>query len=231
MDLFAIATDVASLVTLLIVTLIAWRALRAFRQSKQAVIESASLVNVIVDALSSRIHRSELTLAALRSDIMSESRRGEALQAEQVTLQTSQEQILRQLEDVLSTDKRLVAELEQFKSRLSELQQVRIAEGLPKRENLGVLISDGDILSTLTPTERLTLEVLRAEGVKGAPELGKRLEKSREHTSRLMKKLYMEGYVTRESNHSPFRYKLNESVRSALESGENRLIEKEREST
>jgi len=231
MDLFAIATDVASLVTLLIVTLIAWRALRAFRQSKQAVIESASLVNVIVDALSSRIHRSELTLAALRSDIMSESRRGEALQAEQVTLQTSQGQILRQLEDVLSTDKRLVAELEQFKSRLSELQQVGIAEGLPKRENLGVLISDGDILSTLTPTERLTLEVLRAEGVKGAPELGKRLEKSREHTSRLMKKLYMEGYVTRESNHSPFRYKLNESVRSALESGENRLIEKEREST
>jgi hypothetical protein len=210
---------------------VALKALRAFRQSKQAVIESASLVNVIVDALSSRIHRSELTLAALRSDIMAESRRGETLQAEQITLHTSQEQILRQLEDVLSTDRRLVAELEQFKSKLTELRQVRTTEGLPKRENLGAVISDGDILSTLTPTERLTLEILRAEGAKGAPELGKRLEKSREHTSRLMKKLYMEGYVTRDSNHSPFRYKLNDSVRSALESGGNRVIEEEREST
>ena len=231
MDLLAIATDLASLVTLLIVMLVALKVIRAFRQSKQAVIESASLVNVIVDALSTRIHRSELTLAALRSDIMSESRRGEALQAEQITLQASQEQILRQLEDVLSTDKRLVAELEQFKSKLSEVHQVRTAEGLPKRENLRAVISDGDILSTLTPTERLTLEILRAEGAKGAPELGKRLEKSREHTSRLMKKLYMEGYVTRESNHSPFRYKLNESVRSALESGATRVIEEEREPT
>jgi hypothetical protein len=214
---------------LLAVVFVAFRTLRAFRQSKQALIESASLVNVIVEALSSRIHRSELNLAALRSDIMTESRRGEALQAEQLTLHASQERILRQLEDVVSTDKRLVAELEQFKSKLSELHQVGPA--LPKRESLGTAISDGDILSRLTTTERLTLEILRAEGPKGAPELGKRLEKSREHTSRLMKKLYMEGYVTRESNRSPFRYKLNESVRSTLESGVTRLIEEQPEST
>jgi DNA-binding MarR family transcriptional regulator len=59
------------------------------------------------------------------------------------------------------------------------------------------------------------------EGAKTAPEIGKHLKKSREHTSRLMKKLYIEGYVDRESNRSPFRYKLNETLRSTFESSNN----------
>jgi hypothetical protein len=31
-----------------------------------------------------------------------------------------------------------------------------------------------------------------------------------------MKKLYLEGYVDRESNHAPYRYKLNEKIGSIL---------------
>jgi hypothetical protein len=42
------------------------------------------------------------------------------------------------------------------------------------------------------------------------------MRKSREHMARLMKKLYMDGYVDRESNHAPFRYKINEKVLEAL---------------
>jgi DNA-binding MarR family transcriptional regulator len=72
-------------------------------------------------------------------------------------------------------------------------------------------------MASLTPTEHETLEILRQEGPQAAPELGKRLRKSREHTSRLMKKLYLEGYVDRETNHAPFRYKVNDSLRLALE--------------
>jgi uncharacterized membrane protein len=121
---------------------------------------------------------------------------------------------------MLSTDKRLLGEIEQLKSRLSrpEWSEGKAIEGLPKPENLASALPEGDVLGTLTPTERHTLEILRAEGAKGAPELGKLLNKSREHTSRLMKRLYMEGYVNRESNHAPFRYRLNDAVRSALDS-------------
>jgi hypothetical protein len=32
----------------------------------------------------------------------------------------------------------------------------------------------------------------------------------------LMKKLYLEGYVDRESNHAPFRYKVTDTARSAI---------------
>jgi DNA-binding MarR family transcriptional regulator len=81
-------------------------------------------------------------------------------------------------------------------------------------------VPGGDALAALTPTERHTLEILGREGPKAAPELGRRMRKSREHMARLMKKLYLDGYVDRESNHAPFRYKLNERIGSVLQPSE-----------
>jgi uncharacterized membrane protein len=218
LDLFALAVDMASLLSLLVVGIVGVRAVRAFRQSKQAVTESASLVSVIVDALVSRIQRSESAVVASRSDIAAATRRSETLEGDQAALHASQEKMMRQLQDALSNDKKLIAELEHLKLKLAEIQQGgRTGEGLPKPENVATLVSEGDVLTALTPTERRTLEILKVEGAKAAPELGRRLNKSREHTSRLMKKLYMEGYVSRESNRAPFRYRLNDVVRPALE--------------
>jgi len=230
MDQFAVAVDLVSLLSLATAGLVGLKVVRAFRQSKQAVAESASLISAIVEALSSRIQRSESSLAVLRSDLTAEVRRSGTLESEQAALHRTHEELLRQVQEMLSTDRKIISDLEQMKSKLEEVQQGRqTVEGLPRPENLRSRISDGDVLASLTPTERLTLEILKVEGPKGAPELGKRLEKSREHTSRLMRKLYMEGYVNRESNRAPFRYRLNESVRSALETGNNSVIEERQE--
>lgn len=221
-----------SLLSLLLVGIVGLRAVRAFQQSRQAVTESASLIGVIVDALTSRMQRSESALATLRSDVTTATRRSEVLEGNQSELRASQQQIVHQMQSLLSTDKELILELQRLKSTIGETPQARQAtDGLPKPENFAGVISDGNVLASLTPTERLTLEILKAEGAKGAPELGKRLKKSREHTSRLMKKLYMEGYVSRESNRAPFRYRLNDVVRSALgsESAPNPITEEQPE--
>ena len=219
MDLLAILVDAVSILSLILVSVVGWKAIQAFRQSKQAVAESASIITVIVDALTARIQRSESVTHKLRSEMETVARHNEGLEEGQANLRTSHIQLLNQVQEILANDKKLVLELEQLKTRFSTIQHGRpSAEPLPKRENLGETITDGDILAAATPTEREVLEILRIEGPKAAPELGKRLDKSREHTSRLMKKLYMEGYVDRETNHAPFRYKLNDSLRPALES-------------
>jgi hypothetical protein len=161
---------------------------------------------------------------------MTSTRRNDILEGNQRALYASFEEVVHQLQDMLSTDKKLIVELERLKSTMGEIPRGRQAvEALPKPENFASIISEGDVLAALTPTERRTLEILRVEGTKGAPELGKRLKKSREHTSRLMKKLYMEGYVTRESNRAPFRYKLNDVLRTALESAPNPVSQEEPE--
>jgi len=219
---------VISFFSLCLVSIIGLGTVRSFHQSKQAVVESASLLTVIVDALTSRIQRSESALTTLRSELTAVARRGDTLETEQAQIHATYERTMQQLQEALSNDKKLITELEQLKAKLSEIPQRQAPQpvnGLPRRENFRTLLSEGDMLAALTPTERDTLELLRVEGSKGAPELSKRLKKSREHTSRLMKKLYMEGYVNRESNHTPFRYKLNEEVRCALESAGNQITE------
>jgi len=230
LDLFTIAVDAGSAAVLVILLLLAARAVHAFKQSKQALMESASIISVIVDALTSRIEQSESVVSQVQTEMDGLKTRTGGVEWEQAELHSSNLQLLKRLEEVLSNDKRLVVDLESLKARFASLPHIgAVAQAPAKHKNLGGVVSEGDILSLLTPTERETLEILKAEGSKAAPELGQRLRKSREHTSRLMKKLYLEGYVDRESNRAPFRYKLSETARSALQPAGTEVTEKESE--
>jgi TolA-binding protein len=227
LDPLTIGIDAASIAVLIIVLAIGSTAVRYFRQSKQAVTESASLISVVVEALSSRVEVSESIVSQVKSGFEALSQRNDNLERDQEKLRTGYLQLLQRLEEILSNDKKLIAELEQLKGKVATSEQVSsVPANARHREGGAVFIGGGDILGALTPTERETLEILNREGPKAAPELGRMLKKSREHTSRLMKKLYLEGYVDRESNHAPFRYKVTDTARSAMESSDKGLIAK-----
>ncbi|MEM4297120.1 MAG: winged helix-turn-helix domain-containing protein [Nitrososphaerota archaeon] len=57
------------------------------------------------------------------------------------------------------------------------------------------------------PTHKQIVELLR-EGPKTSREIEKHIGKSREHTARLLKKLYDEGIVERDVSKRPFKYRL-----------------------
>jgi len=59
----------------------------------------------------------------------------------------------------------------------------------------------------ITSTEEQIIQILVFEGAKTAPDIEKRIGKTREHTSRLMKKLWREGYVERDTYAIPFIYR------------------------
>ena len=71
-------------------------------------------------------------------------------------------------------------------------------------------------MASLTETEIQVLEMLLSEGPKTAPEIKERVSLSREHTARLMKKLYEEGYVEREVGKIPFRYTIKSEMEKLL---------------
>jgi uncharacterized membrane protein len=71
-------------------------------------------------------------------------------------------------------------------------------------------------ISQLTDTELSVLEMLASEGPKTAPEIKERVNLSREHTARLMKKLYEEGYLERETGNIPFRYSVKKEMEKLL---------------
>jgi predicted transcriptional regulator len=70
----------------------------------------------------------------------------------------------------------------------------------------------GSLKSITTPTELQVLNLLASEGPKTAPEIGVSVGRSREHSARLMKRLYEEGYVRRDQTRTPFRYSIVEKI-------------------
>ena len=79
-----------------------------------------------------------------------------------------------------------------------------------------IIIKRDKALSALTDTEIAVLEMLSKEGAKTAPEIKDRLHLSREHTARLMKKLYEEGYLEREADKTPFKYTIKKEMEALL---------------
>jgi DNA-binding Lrp family transcriptional regulator len=75
-------------------------------------------------------------------------------------------------------------------------------------------------MAALTDTELAVLEMLSAEGPKTAPEIKQRVQHSREHTARLMKKLYEEGYLERETGKIPFKYSVKKEMEKLLKKAE-----------
>jgi chromosome segregation ATPase len=71
-------------------------------------------------------------------------------------------------------------------------------------------------MAQLTDTEVAVLELLVSEGPKTAPEIKERVKLSREHTARLMKKLYEEGYLERETGKIPFKYSVKKEMEKLL---------------
>jgi len=75
-------------------------------------------------------------------------------------------------------------------------------------------------LAPLTETELSVLEILALEGPKTAPEIKDRIKLSREHTARLMKKIYEEGYLDRNTSKIPFKYHIKKEMEKLLKKTE-----------
>jgi chromosome segregation ATPase len=105
-----------------------------------------------------------------------------------------------------------------FETRISNLDdQLRQALVMPEPNVQAVMpIKRDRALAPLTDTELSVLEMLASEGPKTAPEIKERVKLSREHTARLMKKLYEGGYLERDTGKIPFKYSVKKEMRDIL---------------
>jgi DNA-binding CsgD family transcriptional regulator len=103
------------------------------------------------------------------------------------------------------------------KEMLKEMEALRKVEpkvsAAPEAKIRGVIpIKKEQALAPLTETELKVLEMLTAEGEKTAPQINEKLQLSREHMSRLMKKLYVTGYLERKTRKIPYTYLIKEEM-------------------
>jgi chromosome segregation ATPase len=110
------------------------------------------------------------------------------------------------------TLKTKITELEEQVQKLSTVPEIKSEPVIPIRRDKA--------MAALTDTEVTVLEMLSAEGSKTAPEIKYRIRLSREHTARLMKKLYEKGYLERETSKIPFRYSVKKEMKKFLKKAE-----------
>jgi SMC interacting uncharacterized protein involved in chromosome segregation len=111
---------------------------------------------------------------------------------------------------------------ETLKAKISGLEeQVQKFFLVPEGKSEPVIpIKRDKAMAALTDTEVAVLEMLSMEGAKTAPEIKDRVHLSREHTARLMKRLYEEGYVERETGKIPFKYNVKKEMAKLLKKAE-----------
>ena len=125
---------------------------------------------------------------------------------------TGLESKIKEVEVSQETLKAMVAGFEE------QIQKFNVA---PEISEPVIPIKRDKAMAALTDTEIAVLEMLSSEGSKTAPEIKDKLKLSREHTARLMKKLYEEGYLEREVGKIPFRYSIKKEMEKLLKKPEN----------
>ena len=120
------------------------------------------------------------------------------------------------IEAANQTLKTKIAEVEEQIQKLSAIPEIKSEPVIPIRRDKA--------MGALTDTEIMVLEMLSAEGSKTAPEIKERVQLSREHTARLMKKLYEKGYLERETGKIPFRYNVKKEMKKFLKKTESEQI-------
>jgi DNA-binding MarR family transcriptional regulator len=132
------------------------------------------------------------------------------------------ETFLSKIAKVDTKTKNIEAAQQTLKTKITELetQMQKLAEGPEIKSEPVIPIRRDKAMAALTDTEVIVLEMLSAEGPKTAPEIKDRVRLSREHTARLMKKLYEKGYLERETGKIPFSYRIKEEMKKFLNKAE-----------
>jgi chromosome segregation ATPase len=134
--------------------------------------------------------------------------------------------ILSKVAEVGSKTQELAAAQQTLKTKITEVEeQMQKLSAVPEMGSEPVIpIRRDKAMAALTDTEVTVLEMLSAEGSKTAPEIKDRVQLSREHTARLMKKLYEEGYLERETGKIPFRYSVKTEMKTFLKKAESEQV-------
>ena len=105
--------------------------------------------------------------------------------------------------------------------KLVEIEKIKQETYVPEvKIEAAIPIKKEKVLAPLTETELMVIETIGKEGEKTAPEIREKIGLTREHSARLMKKLYKDGYLERDTHKMPYVYRLKEELKKILKKRE-----------
>jgi len=187
-------------------------ATREYNEAKQLVSNIVFTFRKRIDEQNEKIDNSIYDIEELQSSIENSKKQENYFQERLNNLITS-------VISTVLTDKKLADNLLIINEKIVELKSAdevlyNSIESLKKEQKeasikpiLKLPSDQGSNFVKLTRTERQVIQILLSEGAKTAPMIMEAIGKTREHTSRLMKKMWQEGYIERDTNNMPFTYR------------------------
>jgi predicted transcriptional regulator len=176
----------------------------SFNKQLQRQEEQVDKVSYKVEALSKRSEDMVAKVEAVENRMTYVAKFTEASEAEK-KLSADVEKLNKRIDDITKAQ-------EEITRHVSEIPEAKIEAAIPiKRERA---------LAPLTETELRVLELIAERGEKTAPEIKDQIRLTREHTARLVKKLYEEGYLERNTEKTPYAYRVKEEMLKILKKTE-----------
>ena len=133
----------------------------------------------------------------------------------------AKEATLKGLEAVKSLQNRVETTETSVESLKKEVQKLAMApkQRVVVRQDISapIPVQQSNILSRLTETELSALKKIAELGEGAVPEIKEHLGTTREHTARMLKKLYESGFVDRSTNAMPYRYSVRREIRDLIQ--------------
>jgi len=186
--------------------------------------DSKDAVRNITFGFSRQVKRMESNLERIERDtLQAKYMANEALS----NRQDNSEATLAGLEKVKELSNRVTGieeSIETMKNDLNKLaSQPRVIQST--QVDAPIPVQGDDILAELTETELEVLKMIVDTGEGTVPEIKEIIDKTREHTARVLKKLYDKGFVDRNTSSMPYRYSIRKEIRDLiLEQNESNTI-------
>jgi len=213
---------------LLLFFAIAMAALYYKRMKKVATeyVKAKNVIGDIVVSFNKQLQRQEEQLGKASHRMEALSKGSEDIAVKLEGLETRIPDIASKVADALDAEKKVKTDIgnlkekisditkaqEEIKKHVSEIPEAKIEAAIPIRRE--------HALAPLTETELRVLEIIAEAGEKTAPETKDSIGLTREHTARLVKKLYEEGYLERSTEKTPYAYRVKEEMLKILKKTE-----------
>ena len=197
---------------------------RRIRKAQEAYEDARSVVGDVIISFNKQLEKQEERLYAVAHKIDALSSKSEKFEKEIKNHDGQMGKLTAKIKDTLETEQKVLTRFKEVDGKIGGLvaAQKKMSQKIEGLEKIGPEISampEAKIeavipikreraLAPLTETELIVLETLAAEGEKTAPEMNRRINLSREHTARLMKKLYENGYLERNTRKIPYTYRI-----------------------
>ena len=179
--------------------------------------DSKGIIRNITSGFTRQVKRMESDLDRLeRETLQAKYMASEAISAKQGDSEATLAGLekVKELSDRVDGIEESIDAMKKDLSKLASQPRVIVPQG---PMDAPIPVHGEDILQTLTDTELEVLKMIVDFGEGTVPEIKEQIQKTREHTARLLKKLYDKGFIDRNTNSMPYRYSIRKEIRDLIQ--------------